>query len=731
MDEFLNKLNKKQQEAVIHTDGPLLIFAGAGSGKTRVLTYKIAYLLQKKKTTPNRILAVTFTNKAAKEMKKRVKNLLGFKSNYVDIGTFHSINARILREEKRYFMADFTIYDSTDSLNLIKESIKALGLNSDIIKAKAIKHFINNAKQQLILPEDAKKYFEDNFINEQNIKIYTEYQKRLMENNAVDFDDLLIQPLILFKKHRELKQKYQNKWDYILVDEYQDTNHVQFLFLKTISQVHNNICVVGDDDQSIYKWRGADIKNILEFEKAFKNSKIIKLEQNYRSTKNILLAASSVVGNNILRKKKKIWADSEDGEKLIFKELEGDYAEADFVAETIIKKVDQGAKYKDFAILYRTNAQSRLIEEALRNRSIRYTIVGGTKFYERKEVKDILAYLNFFTNPNDSLSLKRIINVPPRGIGKTTIDRLEKFGNNTNRTLFETLQYPDEVGASYAKSKTEKFLKTMLNFQNEIDKNSPSEFVFKLIDKVNFKEQYQDESEFAQDKIANIDEFINSVLQFEKNNEGATIVNFLQEVSLITDIDQWNDETDMVVLMTLHSAKGLEFPTVFIVGMEEGLFPLERSKENREELEEERRLFYVGITRAMENVYLTSAQKRMRFGQFMHNMTSQFIEEIPNECIIHKNFSNTKSQNTNYFKHENYTNKFYKKQPKRYNIDTKQNSGINYSKSKKIKINDSVYHKIFGKGKIVAISKSSQIAYKVLFNNQTIKIIAAKYLKKM
>lgn len=729
MNNILNKLNDKQQEAVIHTDGPLLIFAGAGSGKTRVLTYKIAYLLQKKKTIPNRILAVTFTNKAANEMKERVKSLLGPEANFVNIGTFHSINARILRTERKYFQADFTIYDSTDSLNLIKESIKAMDLNSDIVKPKAVKYFISNAKQQLILPNNAKDHFEDNFINKQNIKIYTEYQRRLKENNAVDFDDLLIEPLILFKKYRELKQKYQNKWDYILVDEYQDTNHVQFSFLKTISQVHNNICVVGDDDQSIYKWRGADIKNILEFEKTFKNSKIIKLEQNYRSTKNILLAASSVVKNNTLRKNKKIWADSIKGEKLICQELDSDYSEAKFVAETIIRKVNQGSKYKDFAILYRTNAQSRLIEEALRNRSIRYTIVGGTKFYERKEVKDILAYLKFLTNPDDSLSLKRIINVPPRGIGKTTIDRLEKFGNNTHRTLFETLQYPDEAGVSYAKSKIEKFLKKMLDFQNEIDKSKPSEFVSKLIDEVNFKEQYQDKSEFSQDKIANIDEFYNSVLQFEKFNEDAKIVIFLQEVSLITDIDQWDDETDMVVLMTLHSAKGLEFPTVFIVGMEEGLFPLERSKENREELEEERRLFYVGITRAMKNVYLTSTQKRMRFGQFMHNMPSQFIEEIPDECIIHSH--NNRFRTNNFNKHEIFHEEFNRKQPKRYNIGTKPNSGIKYSKNEKIEIDDHVYHKIFGKGKVLAISKSTQTAYKILFNNQSVKIIAAKFLKKM
>ncbi len=728
MNNILNKLNNKQQEAVIHTDGPLLIFAGAGSGKTRVLTHKITYLLQRKKTTPNRILAVTFTNKAANEMKERVKSLLGSEANYINIGTFHSINARILRKERKYFRADFTIYDSTDSLNLIKESIKAMDLNSDVVKPKAVQYFISNAKQQLILPDNAKKHFEDNFIIEQNIKIYTEYQRRLKENNAVDFDDLLIEPLNLFKKHRELKQKYRNKWDYILVDEYQDTNHVQFLFLETVSQVHNNICAVGDDDQSIYKWRGADIKNILEFEKTFKNSQIIKLEQNYRSTKNILLAASGVVKNNTLRKKKKIWADSIEGEKLVYRELDSDYSEAKFVAETIIRKVDQGSKYKNFVILYRTNAQSRLIEEALRNRSIRYTIVGGTKFYERKEVKDILAYLKFLTNSNDSLSLKRIINVPPRGIGKTTIDRLEKFGNDTHRTLFETLQYPEEAGASYAKSKIEKFLKKMLNFKNEIDKIRPSEFVSKLIDEVNFKEQYQDKSEYAQDKIANIDEFYNSILQFEKFNEDATIVNFLQEVSLITDIDQWDDETDMVVLMTLHSAKGLEFPTVFIVGMEEGLFPLERSKESREELEEERRLFYVGITRAMKNVYLTSAQKRMRFGQFIHNMTSQFIGEIPNECIIHKGNNLKRTKNNNYYNNEN---NFYKPKRKRYNIAPQKNNNRKFAKSKKVEINDHVYHKIFGKGKVLAISKSTQTAYKVLFNNQSVKIIAAKFLKKV
>jgi len=731
MDKLLSKLNKKQQEAVVHTDGPLLIFAGAGSGKTRVLTHKIAYLLQEKKTTPNRILAVTFTNKAAKEMKERVEKILGSQAKYVNIGTFHSINARILRTERDYFSPDFTIYDSKDSLDIIKESIKFLNINSDILKAKTAKHFITNAKQQLILPKDAKNIYVDNYANEQLIKIYTEYQRRLKENNAVDFDDLLIQPFILFKKYSKLKEKYQNKWDYILVDEYQDTNHVQFSFLKLISQLHNNICAVGDDDQSIYKWRGADIKNILEFEKTFKNSKIIKLEQNYRSTKNILLAASAVVENNTLRKKKKIWSDSIEGNKLVFKELDNDYSEATFIAETILKKIKMGAKYKDFAILYRTNAQSRLIEEGLRNRSIRYTIVGGTKFYERKEVKDLLAYLNFLTNPNDSLSLKRIVNVPPRGIGKTTIDRLEEFSNNTQRTLFESFQYSDEAGVGYAKSKITKFLTIMLNFKSEIENLSPSEFVTKLITETNIKEQYRDKNETSEDKIANIDEFVNSVSQFERFNDGATITDFLQEVSLITDIDQWNDETDVVVLMTLHSAKGLEFPTVFLAGMEDGLFPLERSKQNYEELEEERRLFYVGITRAMENVYFTSAKKRMQFGQFMSNMTSQFIGEIPKECMIYKNEKSGINGNNKYSKYKNYTNNYSKNHPKKYNISSKPSILETKNTNETININDLVYHKIFGKGKVIAISKSTQTAYKILFNNHVMKIIAAKFIKKL
>ncbi len=549
MPHLLTNLNQKQREAVMTTDGPLLIFAGAGSGKTRVLIRKIAYLLEQKKTVPDRILAVTFTNKAAGEMRDRLVRMLGPDASRVTMGTFHSINARFLRKEAHRlgYTRDFTIYDTADSLQLIRDVMNSLAMNTASLTPNSVKYFISDCKQQMILPDQAMKHAGSDFLGGKKVKIYQAYQHQLNINNAMDFDDLLIMPLLIFEKFPDVLTLMQYRWDYILVDEYQDTNHVQFLFLKAISARHHNICVVGDDDQSIYGWRGADIRNILDFESTYPNPTVIKLEQNYRSTGTILKAASAIVKKNTNRKDKTLWTNAGEGEKIILHQVNTDHEEADFIAGTIRENYLKGFRYRDHAILYRTNAQSRQLEEALLNRQIRYIIVGGTRFYDRKEIKDIIAYLRVLVNPGDGVSLKRIINNPSRGIGKTSLERLEDFAGSTQRTLWESLQYPEEAGLGSGPARRVKdFLSMMIRLQQRLETLTLTDTVMDVLEVTGYKAQYEtdDRNKENEDRLDNLKEFVNSAGEFEQSNDEATLEDFLQEVALLTDVDQWEDAAD-------------------------------------------------------------------------------------------------------------------------------------------------------------------------------------------
>ncbi|RKY55096.1 MAG: ATP-dependent DNA helicase PcrA [Candidatus Neomarinimicrobiota bacterium] len=733
MTDILTGLNERQRQAVMITDGPLLIFAGAGSGKTRVLTRKIAYLLQQKKTTAHRILAVTFTNKAAREMQERVVEILG-PGNTVNIGTFHSIGARILRSEKRIdgYSPDFTIYDTKDQKSVITESLKKLELDTKMYMPSSVSHYISEQKQQLLLPAESAERTNNDFMKEKYVKVYAEYNKILQANNAYDFDDLLMRPILMFRDHPEIAEKYRHRWDYVLVDEYQDTNHVQFQLVKLFSEVSKNICVVGDDDQSIYGWRGADISNILNFEKTFPNAQTVKLEQNYRSTRNIIEAASAMIKGNGHRAEKSLWTEGEDGDKILHKECERDYKESDYIAKEIRFS---GKPLRDFAILYRTNAQSRLLEEALRNRGVRYVLVGGIKFYERKEIKDILAYLNLLINPRDVVSLKRAVNTPKRGIGDSSIAKLEAFALETQRTLWEAMQYPREAGLSPAISqRINTFMNMMRSLQMLINEMSPSAFVLKILEQSQLLLEYQDKKDpELRERFENQNEFLNGVKMFETYNPEASIEDFLQEVSLQTDIDQWEDSTDAVTMMTVHSAKGLEFKHVFIAGMEEGLFPLERTRMNPKELEEERRLFYVALTRAMQNVTITSTLQRMKYGSLMGASPSMFISEIPEEFIKKELVRKQRAFSTSFHEHTRV------KTADRFFINDRGSNKkapvitpIVPPKPGSISVGDKVVHKMFGKGKVRSVSKRGGQAFLIIyFDNGVNKTIAEKFIEKI
>lgn len=728
MSDLLEGLNNRQREAVSHTDGPLLIFAGAGSGKTRVLTTKIAYLLAEKKTVPSRILAVTFTNKAASEMKERVGKLLGDKK-YVNIGTFHSVCAKILRMERSApdFSSDFTIYDTQDKKAAIKEALKTLRIDSKLVSVNSAAHYISSIKQKMLTPDEALEKAGNYHIDKQLAEIYKEVDKIMRQNNAYDFDDLLVKPLQMFQKYPAVLEKYAHRWDYILVDEYQDTNLVQFRFLEYLTRDNKNICVVGDDDQSIYGWRGADISNILEFEKVFPNAVTVKLEQNYRSTKTILRAAASMIVNNSYRAEKTMWSEAEEGEKIDYKEVERDYQEANFIASQIARS---GKPAGNFAILYRTNAQSRLLEEALRNRSIRYNLVGGVKFYERKEIKDLLGYMNILVNPRDNVNLKRIINVPARGIGNTSLQRLEVFSTETHRSLFEALQYPEQAGLGKAGiEKVNDFLQMMLRCRELMESYSPSEFVIELLKQSGLLAQYEDKKDpEIKERYNNLEEFVNGVKLFEMYNENASIMDFLQDVSLQSDIDQWEDSSDAVTLMTIHSAKGLEFDQVFIAGLEEGLFPLEKAMLEKKEMEEERRLFYVAITRARSKVVLTSSKQRMRFGVPQRVSVSPFIYELPSSLVsmdkINKKMSapsyshkgGSETRRPIYREHDTVSRK-----PERKPIRPARPGAVN--------VGSRIEHRMFGKGKVTAVIRSSQTLLKIKFDNGVNKTIAEKFVE--
>lgn len=636
--EAVARLNPPQRQAVEAVDGPLLIMAGAGSGKTRVLTHRIAYLIATRKTAPWGILAITFTNKAAREMQDRVSKLIGPQGRDVWVSTFHSMCVRILRRdiERIGFTSNFSILDSTDQLSVIRSCMKDLNIDTKKFEPKAVQSMMSTAKNELVTPEMYERKIGDYF---EGIvaKVYTKYQQRLKNNNSLDFDDLIMATIQLFKEVPEVLDFYQKKFQYIHVDEYQDTNRAQYMLCKMLADKHHRICVVGDSDQSIYRWRGADISNILNFEEDYPEARTILLEQNYRSTSNILNAANEVIGQNTGRKPKKLWTDKEGGAKIKVYRADSEHDEGYFIASEIHKNIKAGKTYSHHAILYRTNAQSRVVEEILIKSDIPYQIVGGIKFYDRKEIKDLLAYLRLLSNPDDDISLIRIINVPKRSIGDTTVGKLQAAAAERGVSIFRVLQVVDDLGfAGRTRNALVEFYDMIEGLSRMVDYLSVTELTEKMLETTQYRLELQNENTLeSRSRLENIDEFLSVTMEFEKGAEDKSLVSFLTDLALIADIDSMNDDeeeqSDAVVLMTMHSAKGLEFPIVFIVGMEEGVFPHSRAFLDNEELEEERRLAYVGITRAEEQLFLTCAQMRTLFGRTTANPPSRFLEEIPDE----------------------------------------------------------------------------------------------------
>ena len=636
-------LNDKQLEACCHTDGPLLILAGAGSGKTRVITHRIAYLIEEKSVNPYNILAITFTNKAAKEMRERVDNLVGFGSESIWVSTFHSMCVRILRKhiDKLGGTKDFTIYDTDEQKVVIKEVLKYLSLDPKLYPERAMLAAISKAKEEYLSPDDYEKAHATSFRDQQIAKVYAEYQKRLKRNNALDFDDLIYQTIFLFETNPDALAEYQERFKYIMVDEYQDTNHTQFILVKQLAAKYRNLCVVGDDDQSIYKFRGANIYNILNFESEYPDAKVIKLEQNYRSTANILNAANGVIANNEGRKDKTLWTNQEDGDKVKFTRYDDDRAEARGIAATARGLSRQGVSLDDMAILYRTNAQSRLLEEQLIYESIPYKVYGGQNFYARKEIKDIVCYLKVLVNPEDDNSLKRIINVPKRGIGDTSVAKVQEFALGNNISLYDALLDIEEVpGMTRAAEKISKFTDMMEEFRGMVrEEEAPSDIFEAILEKTGYVEELNAEgTDEAKARIENINELRTKIVNYEENAEYPNLTELLEDIALVADVDAEEDEdgpSEKVTLMTLHSSKGLEFPYVFITGMEDGLFPSHMSldSDDPDALEEERRLCYVGITRAMKRLYLSAASRRMVNGVTNTNDISRFIKEIPKHYV--------------------------------------------------------------------------------------------------
>ena len=638
-----DKLNEPQREAVYHTDGPLLILAGAGSGKTRVLTHRIAYLIEERNVNPWNILAITFTNKAAGEMRERVDSLVGFGSESIWVSTFHSMCVRILRRfiDRLGYDNRFTIYDTDDQKTLMKEVCKKVAIDTKVFKERSLMSAISSAKNELILPDEFELNAGGDFAKLKIAKVYREYEAQLKANNALDFDDLLVKTVQLLQTQPDVLENYQERFRYIMVDEYQDTNTVQFQLVRLLAGKYRNLCVVGDDDQSIYKFRGANIRNILDFEHEFSDACVIKLEQNYRSTGNILNAANQVIANNKGRKEKTLWTANGEGELVHLRQFDTGYDEADFIAEDIKKEVRAGASYNDHAVLYRTNAQSRLLEEKFVAMNVPYKIVGGVNFYARREIKDLLAYLKTIDNGMDDIAVRRIINVPKRGIGLTTINRIQESAAERGLGFYETLMTPELIpGIGRSAAKLDSFAALIEYFKGLTGQMSITDLLREVIEKTGYMESLDSEDkEDAQARKENIDELINKAAAYEEaaedRDEPATLSAFLEEVALVADIDSLDEEQDYVVLMTLHSAKGLEFPHVYLAGMEDGLFPsyMTITSDDRDDLEEERRLCYVGITRAEQELTLTCARRRMVRGETQYNKISRFIKEIPAELL--------------------------------------------------------------------------------------------------
>lgn len=734
-------LNNEQYEGATTIDGPLLILAGAGSGKTRVLTHRIAHMVEDIGIKPYNILAITFTNKAAREMKERVESLIGAEAENMWISTFHSTCVRILRREieKIGYRSNFTIYDSSDQKTLIKECMKALDINDKDIQEREILGKISRAKDKLQGPNSYKEENQYNFRENKIADVYVMYQKKLKENNAMDFDDLIVRTVDLFKKNPDVLEFYQRKFKYIMVDEYQDTNKAQYELIRLLAQANKNICVVGDDDQCIYAWRGADITNILDFEKDYPNAKVIKLEENYRSKDNILQAANSVIAHNSNRKSKALRTTQDAGEKIKIYRAYDDKAECDFVAKTIADiKSKEGRKNEDFAILYRTNAQSRLFEEAFRRRGIAYKIVGGTRFYDRKEIKDILAYLKAIVNPQDDVSVKRIINVPKRSIGDATVAKVQEFADNYDINLYDALLEVRAIPTLSPRNCTsiEKFVNMMEEFATKKLELSVSQLIEFILEDSGYMASLEKSGEIEdKSRIDNLKELVSDAVEFEKSEpEDKSLEAYLEKVSLVQDTDQLEEEDGegSVVLMTVHSAKGLEFPVVFMVGMENGLFPSQGDIEKESQMEEARRLCYVAITRAKEQLYITSAEMRRVYGRMASYSQSDFVQEIKasQKEYLNERVMKNVGDNDVLSKKMAYNNPFSLRSSMTSNKKTVASSGLNNSRrfnnNDEYTIGRKVKHPKFGVGTIVTIKDvNGDKKLTIAFDKQGIKVLMA------
>ena len=731
----LELLNREQQEAVLHVDGPLLILAGAGSGKTRVLTYRIAHLIDECGVNPWNILAITFTNKAAGEMRERVDKIVGYGSESIWVSTFHSTCVRILRRyiDRLGYDTNFTIYDTEDQKTVMKSVCQKLELDSKLYKERMLLNVISHAKDEYISPNEFLLEAKGDFRQEKIAQAYVEYQKELKKNNALDFDDLLVKAVELFQSCPDVLEYYQNRFRYIMVDEYQDTNTVQFKFISTLARQYRNLCVVGDDDQSIYKFRGANIRNILDFEKVFPDAKVVKLEQNYRSTQNILDAANGVIANNRGRKEKALWTENEQGEPIMFQQFQNGYEEAEYVAGEISKKVRNGeAEYEDFAVLYRTNAQSRLFEEKFLYANIPYKIVGGVNFYSRKEIKDILAYLKTIDNGKDDLAVRRIINVPKRGIGNVTLSKVQAHADSRGISFFEALEEANEIpGLGKAALKIQPFVHLIHEMRLSLADMSMQDLIQAILDKTGYAEDLKNEdTDESKARLENIDEFINKAVTYEEGAEEPNLSGFLEEVALVADIDSVEDGDNRVLLMTLHSAKGLEFPYVYLAGMEDGLFPSYMSivaDDPTEEIEEERRLCYVGITRAMKELTITCARCRMVRGETQYNNVSRFVREIPAELLARKSVMPREPKKPEVPQHTS-----YQKAKEAFRTKTFDPQQFKVVKADKLDytVGDQVSHVKFGKGTVLEITEGGRdYEVKVNFERFGVKKMFASFAK--
>ena len=718
-------LNKPQKEAVFHTEGPLLILAGAGSGKTRVLTHRIAYLIEEKGVNPWNILAITFTNKAAEEMRQRVDSLVGIGAESIWVSTFHSMCVRILRRyiDRLGYDNRFTIYDTDDQKTLMKEVCRKTDIDTKRFKERMLLSVISSAKNEMILPEEFELNAGGDFVQLKIAKVYKEYEAQMRANNALDFDDLLVKTVQLLETQPDVRENYQERFRYIMVDEYQDTNTVQFRLVSLLAGKYRNLCVVGDDDQSIYKFRGANIRNILDFEKEFSDAKVIKLEQNYRSVGNVLEVANSVIRNNKGRKEKTLWTDNEKGEKIRLRQFDTAYDEAQFIAEDIKDETAQGANYSDHAVLYRTNAQSRLLEEKFVAMNIPYKTVGGINFYSRREIQDVLSYLKTIDNGKDDLAVRRIINVPKRGIGLTTINRIQESAAARGIGFYDALSAPDLIpGIGRSASKLDSFAALIEYFKGRSEESGVTDLLTEVIEKTGYTESLEaDDPEELEARVQNIDELVSKAAVYEEScsdrGERPTLSGFLEEVALVADIDSVAEDRDYVILMTLHSAKGLEFPHVYLAGMEDGLFPsyMSISGDDPEELEEERRLCYVGVTRAEEKLTLTCARMRLVRGERQYNSMSRFIKEMPSALIDTGKREGGFSQNVSLGEKRTYSSEVsgykrsaYAQKPafaaiqKGSGLMAKKSEGLSYG------VGDRVRHVKFGDGTVTEIKEGGR-----------------------